>query len=424
MAEVTGRVTVDGLPRAGVAVSDGGMVVLTDSDGRYRLTLDGIGRYVWVTTPGDAWIEPFYQPVPDDGVVDFAMESRDFSSHRVAYITDLHLENTRRNAVDRFAADLDRLNAREPAVDVVVMGGDVCLQAGLGDSYVELCSRLRMPVRHGMGNHDFKAREADPFALYESRFGPRYYSFRLGDVHYLTVCGQVAHPEYTDYRDIFGHITPRELAWLAADLAARPTPGPVVMFSHIAFATTYGPRRKTTNAENPWWNIGNADEVIPLLAEHGCELVCQGHLHENETIVRDGISFVSTVSIGGRWWWHPEDSDDTRAVSGEPRGWRLIEGDGRTVTHRVVAADPALDGLAGEVMERDGECWFNLFDGRPGQVVEADFGDGWRKANEELYPGGLWDDAFEWPHCYRLGPAGGEVRVRVDSELVWPIHGG
>ena len=419
MGEVNGRVTVDGQPRSGVAVSDGGTVVVTDSDGCYALTPDADARFLWITTPGDAWAEPFYQPLPTDGEsVDFGLTSRDFTQHRVAYVTDMHLERAKQGAAELMARDIDRLNAADPPLDVVLFGGDICVQSGQADVYAGLCERLRPPARHTMGNHDFMAREPDPSARFETQFGPRHYSFRLGQVHYVALCGQVPHPEFTDYRDIWGWVDDRELAWLAADLAARPEPGPVVVFSHIAFQTTYGPRRHTTNADNPWWNIGNADAVIPLLAKHGAVLVCQGHLHENETIVRDGIQFVSSVSIGGMWWI-ADPTGDIRNVAGEPRGWRVIEGDRSTVTHRFVAADPRHLRQVGEAMERDGQIWYNLFDGRPGQVVEVDSGDGWRTVEEELYPGGLQGGEFDWQHCFRLGPAGEPVAVRVDGETVW-----
>ncbi|MDE7115467.1 MAG: hypothetical protein K2O56_03470, partial [Muribaculaceae bacterium] len=53
-ATISGRVTVDdGTPVAGVAVSDGTVITLTDEEGKYRLVSDKSNEIVFISLPGD-----------------------------------------------------------------------------------------------------------------------------------------------------------------------------------------------------------------------------------------------------------------------------------------------------------------------------------------------------------------------------------
>lgn len=51
---IRGKVTIDGKPLAGVQVSDGVNIVLTDSKGRYCIDSKKADSVVFITTPSDA----------------------------------------------------------------------------------------------------------------------------------------------------------------------------------------------------------------------------------------------------------------------------------------------------------------------------------------------------------------------------------
>lgn len=415
---VHGRVTGAGAPLAGVAVSDGYRVVQTDLDGTFRLPVDDrSGRFAFISCPKGWWTDAFYAPLADELRFELIAREEDDERHFGLYLTDMHLEGSDRGQAARFRACLERINALDPPPAFVLFGGDICLQGGVGDAYRQVLALLRPPVRNTVGNHELMVGEANPFAAYEALFGPPYYSFNVGRVHYVALCGMVPDLGYNDYRNVHGRVTEDELHWLRQDLAAKPKGAPVVVFSHIPLVTTYAERRGTTAKAVPWWVMTNADEVIDLLAAHDTRLVLQGHLHENERTVRDGIEFVSSASIAGRWWsrqWPPDIG-----VDGAPRGYRRVEADGTKIAHRFVP-DPPNDEIAcitapaGVVSEgKSTEVWVNVFDGGADTRVTVSVDDAPAVAAEPApWPGGLWGERFDWPHHYRANVSGGWVLGR------------
>lgn len=410
-----------GLPK--VAVSDGLRVVQTDDDGRFELPRDAAtGPFIFITPPGQHWTDDFYRPSDATEFV-FELEPRDGQCHVGAYVTDLHLENRREHSTALMRATLDELAAMKPRPAFVVFGGDICLQGHMGDAWLELLAEFDVPYRNAVGNHEVMIKQVNPFAAYESLFGPIWYSFEVGEVHYVVLCGMTPSAENVGYTNVLGHVTERELAWLRADLALLPAHRPVVAFIHVPLRSTYCERRGTTIEASPWWVVDNADEVMAILAAHGTRLVLQGHLHENERILEGGIELVETVSICGRWWTAAEPPE--RGVCNEPRGYRLIEADGTQVTHRCLAtaesklpADAEFVGLPESVIAGPPlEVWVNVHDGGPATKVTLRVDDGESiELTETLYPGSIHNEPMGYVHHWRaeLPTAGwgvGEHRV-------------
>ena len=110
---VCGRVTCDGAPLAGVAVSDGISIVLTGPDGRYSIDSDKREGSVFVITPSgyvarsiDGLRPGFWQQLhlgaEFEEVHDFVLEKQDQSRYSVIFLADMHLSN------DPARADLNR----------------------------------------------------------------------------------------------------------------------------------------------------------------------------------------------------------------------------------------------------------------------------------------------------------------------------
>ncbi|MBI2299480.1 MAG: exo-alpha-sialidase [Armatimonadetes bacterium] len=429
MTVIAGSVRGEGLPLGGVGVSDGYRVVRTDARGEFALPVDArSGRFVYVTTPAGWWTDQFYRRIDAGEAPQFELERRADVTHYGLYLTDLHLEGLSRGSLAKFAADLETINRLDPPPHFVVFGGDICLEGGVGPAYVEQLARLRVSARQAVGNHDVCVPDADPFAAFESLFGPRYHSFDVGAVHYVVLCGMVTAPENEGWKQVLGHFDERELHWLAEDLAAKEAGRPVVAFVHVPLAGTYCARRGTANVENPWWVVDNADEVLELLSAHDTRLVLMGHMHENERLRAGGIELVETVSLCGRWWSRAMPRDI--GVSGEPRGWRRIDAAGGRITHRAVAwnLDPA--GAAFTLPDRvvtvgrPLEVWVNVFDGdeQTRATVRADGGEP-VAAEPRPYAGGIFQDAFAWVHHWRAvvdsaaWPLGSRHRLAAEIEL-------
>lgn len=105
---VSGTVTCDGAGVAGVAVSDGYEVVVTDADGYYAMTSEKKNGYVFYSLPGgyepelaEGFLPQFWQPLnsPDSAVPevhDFVLRRVDNDRHIVVFGADTHL--ARRNS--------------------------------------------------------------------------------------------------------------------------------------------------------------------------------------------------------------------------------------------------------------------------------------------------------------------------------------
>ena len=382
-----GTVSAAGKPLVAVRVSDGYRVVATDADGRFALPLNAdSGPFVFVTTPAGYWTDAFYAPAATAaaGPVLFRLARREQpADHYTLFLTDVHLgERGRKWSFDRFAATVDEINRLDPPPAFVWCGGDITLQGGQGRRYAELTARLKAPVRHTAGNHEMLVGRPDPRAEFHDRFGPSYYSFDAGGTHYVALDGCRVVPEEKGYRNVHGRVSDRELHWLAEDLRHVPDGMPTVLAVHVPLVTTYPERRNVKSADVPWWVAANGATVLDLLTRHRVPLVLQGHLHENERLVRGKTEFVTSISVCGRWWQAAEGRED--GVGGEPRGYRRVEVKGGRVSHAYVGSAESRAAEGGEAVGRPdrlpagrpADLLVNVFDGGPATVVRGRVDDG------------------------------------------------
>ena len=122
---VKGRVSSEGRPVAGVQVSDGRQIVLTDARGRYSMKTDKADSIVFITTPSGYIAEPidpvrpgFWQLLTEKPckteVHDFNLVPQDQNGYSVIFITDCHLaDDPSRNCLDRFRKDVLPVVKRE-----------------------------------------------------------------------------------------------------------------------------------------------------------------------------------------------------------------------------------------------------------------------------------------------------------------------
>lgn len=430
-AEVRGHVVVDSQPLAGVRISDGYRVVTSDASGRFSIPVGPrSGPFLFLTTPSGYWTDEFYVPTAQAVKTPpvFRLSRRDHpEQYRAIYLTDVHLGEGRSEAsYARFRATLDEINAMDPLPAFCWVGGDIALQGGKGERYVELMSRLRMPVRNAVGNHEMIVRESEPRDQFQRLFGPTYYSLDIGQVHYVTLDGCHVNRQADGYKNVEGRLSPGELHWLSEDLRQVPEGMTTVVSIHIPIVSDYPSRRDTTAEKVPYWVMQNADEAVDLLARHNVALVLQGHLHENQRSMRKGIEFVESISVCGRWWKTPEAHRE-HGVSGEPRGYRLLEVDGEAVQHRYQSSAEARVDAVGEIVgsptkvaaDADVVLAVNIFDAAPQASVSASIDGGpleplapgtSQRYHEDLQPTHHW----EWTIPAASLPPGRRVlRVQV-----------
>ena len=268
------------------------------------------------------------------------------------YITDVHLGRGKAGqSLKRLKATIDEINGMDPLPALCWMGGDISLQNRAGHQYVELMSQLKCPVRNAVGNHEMLVDQSNPRGEFKQLFGPTYYSFDVGSVHYVTLDGCRVNRKLSGYKNVEGLISPREFHWLGEDLRHVSDGMVTVVAIHIPLVSDYPQRRGTTAKQASYWVIQNAEEVVELLSRHDVPLVLQGHLHENQRTRHKGIEFVESISVCGTWWKSAEGKREV-GVSGEPRGYRILDVDGGRITHRYQSSAESKVDAIGEIVGR------------------------------------------------------------------------
>jgi len=173
-------------------------------------------------------------------------------------------------------------------------------------SYYELFARekalFHTPVVTIPGNHENFGIERDSShvsasnplygrAMYHHYFGPDYYSFTRGGIHFIGL-----NTVDIDDQHYYGHVDSLQLAWLERDLALVPAAMPVVTFDHIPFFTTFetingydgesvAPTLITINGKTNFRHtVQNAAAVLAILRKRRHVLALGGHIHGTERI--------------------------------------------------------------------------------------------------------------------------------------------
>lgn len=212
----------------GVRVSDGLNVTLTDAQGHFSLPGHARARFVFVSTPsGYKALPTFYRRIASGASYDFGLTPYSFAQgkngrHSFVHISDTEIFNTQGN--ERWANDL-RDYAHESRPAFIIHTGDICYDNGLR-AHIKLLNTQQagVPVYYCIGNHDLVKGDYGE-QLYESLYGPVFYSFDVAGVHYVVTpmrSGDYA-PSYT-FDDV--------ARWLRNDLATVKPGTPVVAFNH------------------------------------------------------------------------------------------------------------------------------------------------------------------------------------------------
>ena len=309
---------------AGVAVSNQDTVVTTDASGAFRLPGEGTG-VIFVSMP-NAYrpVGPWWRPANSAEPVSFALTGEQ-SSTELTFIhaSDTHISPASLARTQRLRALVDSIRP-----GLLLITGDLvrdALRVGEEEAtgYYELFARernaFRTPVFTVPGNHENFGIERDTShvpathplygrGMYHHYFGPDYYSFTRGGVHFVGL-----NTVDIDDQRYYGHVDSLQIAWLERDLALVPADMPVVTFDHIPFVTTFeglngyndrppAPSLITVRGKTVYRHtVSNAGDVLAVLRKHRYVLALGGHLHATERIeyemtgVRTRFNQISAV---------------------------------------------------------------------------------------------------------------------------------
>lgn len=338
---VYGTVTYsDGTPAAGVQVSDGFTVTLTDSNGKYSIEERNVySQWVYYTIPADAMIETGENGLPCFYKrLDRVQRQYDFTLTRIPVEKKFRMLALGDPQVRESNNGIHRFN-NETAPDIreyvsskggdmptyaVAMGDLVHNEWNLYPEVTEMLSagNLSVPCFQVIGNHDHEFMSSDPIPdirsqrKYEAAMGPVNYSFDRGDVHFL-VLDNIVH-EGKNESTCTEELCPRVMEWAKADLSHVPVSKMVVVLMHAQL--TYG----------------NATELYELLSAYREARIVSAHLHYLNNLVE---------TVNGKTI-HNDDICTTNGVDwcaqvaggGEPMGYASYEFSEGTLANQIYKA--------------------------------------------------------------------------------------
>lgn len=264
---------------SGVSVTDGKNVVKTDENGKYKLSGWHKSNFVTVTIPTGYWTEKYY--IRADRSVksyDFELDKQDDDKleHHFIQVTDSEIGSGGPGEwLEQIKEDV---NETKPAF--IMHTGDICYIDGL-KKHIEVMNTdtMGVPVRYTIGNHDYVKYGAYGEKLFEELYGPVWYSFDVGNIHYVVT--PIGHG------DVYNRYSKSEAwRWLANDLKNVDEGKKVVIFNHDAapdengFVLEYG--RKSID-----------------LKENNLLAWIFGHWHYNMVNNINGIFNITTASPSG-----------------------------------------------------------------------------------------------------------------------------
>ena len=342
--QISGCVSSQGRGLAGVAVTDGSNIVLTDSMGRYSLATLSLSQFVYITTPSgydvpvaSGSIPQFYHTLtPSDSIYDFHLTPSATDDNRHAFVVHTDVQVTSKSDVVQFSKQivtdtkqtLQRLAAEGYKVFGTDCGDIVGDTPSLFDDYIRACQVLDTPFFRIIGNHDmdYWGRSFETsYRTFSSLFGPTHYSFNCGKAHYIFINDNF----YTGFGiNYIGYIPESTLRWLEQDLNLLPKGSPVFVFMHI-------PTAESTDLDHASFNydwLANVRQFHYMFKDFDTHIV-SGHTHFNMNLEFNSHLYEHvTAAVCGTWWRTEECMDGT------PRGYGVFTVDGERVSWQYKSA--------------------------------------------------------------------------------------
>ena len=335
---IKGSVTdTEGNAIAGVVVSDGLNTVQTDARGKFQMETDEDSRFVFISTPSgyvSATLKGktlFYKEIQKNTkTYDFIVEknAKDDTNHNVIVIADPQIsERDELPELTKHAKDIEEYAGQ--------MDGDYTFGICLGDivgwdhsiypEYNRIMGNAGFEYRYVIGNHDmtnYGRSHETSMKDYGSMFGPCWYSFNVGKVHYI-----VLNDNFFIGRDWYyiGYLDERQLRWLEKDLSYVRKGSKVVVCTHIP-TTLDKSDRDAFKSDMMLDNLCNKPELYRMLEPYDA-LILSGHMHTADyEQIAPNIAEINIAGLCGAWWCGEV------CIDGSPAGFKHFDMDGKDVS--------------------------------------------------------------------------------------------
>ncbi|MCG8314696.1 MAG: calcineurin-like phosphoesterase family protein [Pseudomonadales bacterium] len=295
-------------------------------------------------------------------------DTQPYSNNEVGYVRDT------------LAKEFASMNMRD--VEGLIVEGDVMGDdLGLFPRFKEIMSVANAPQYYVPGNHDldFDApTDANSYDTFKREWGPAYYSFDIGEVHFVTL-DNVEYPcinysgehGFCDNGATYnGVITETQLKWLENDLKHVPKNKLVVLNMHIpiiSFVDSGSNKHQTDNAGDLYKLL----EGRRALSLHGHTHTLE-HFEPGEGARPDvpGVDIPATpfpqiiAGAGCGSWWSGDFDDEGVPMSyqrlGAKRGYLVFEFNGnRFVDNFKATGLPADKQIGLSILSPAFESWYN-----------------------------------------------------------------
>ena len=340
---VKGKVTAKGKPVAGVQVSDGRQIVLTDAKGRYSMKTDKADSVVFITTPSgyiaqmtDPLRPGFWQLLTKapgkTEVHDFKLVPQNQDKYSVIFITDTHFAaDPSRNDLKRFKGTVMPVIRREyrqaaskGAVFSVNLGDfahdrywyDFGLNEYAAEQFLSMAG-YPGPLYSVSGNHDNDGAvaglgERTDFVSawnYRHTWGPSCYSVNIGGDHWIFMDSveyindgepDARHKNINGRRNYVCRFLDKDIEWLRKDLEYVDRNARIFMCCHVPLLNDA--------SKSEVMIPGQAALMDEVFKDFPTVYVFSGHTHKNiNTGSGDFPRFKQFIfgATSGSMWQHP-----------------------------------------------------------------------------------------------------------------------
>ena len=389
---------------SGIKVSNGKVITQTDADGSYVISVDDdeiifvikpsgyrtplseemLPQFYYVHKPNGS-PKSFYPGVDPTGPlpksIDFPLyPQKEPETFKAIMFGDPQPRNQKE--VDYIAHDVIEELVGTDASFGVTLGDIMFDNLNLYESSNRAIALMGIPWYNVVGNHDinFDAKKREHVnETFERVFGPSYYSFDYGKVHFIVIDNiDWLIPEGRDrytYRAAMGE---EQLAFIERDLSMIPPEQFVCLMMHI-----------------PMTQMRDREKLYRMIEKRPLCISISGHTHHHEHVFlkdKDGWKgpkphhHIVNVTVSGSWWSGKLDDrgiPHTMMADGAPNGYSILTFDkdgkytldfkaaGRDESYQMEVYTP--DAVAvNKLSETD--VFVNFFNGSEKSKLEIRFG--------------------------------------------------
>lgn len=353
---------------SGVLVSNQRDVVKTTRDGLFTLPVDD-ETIVFITKPAG-----YAAPLDENNLPQFYYVHQPGGSPQLKYkgveptgeLPELlYFPLFKVNEADTFdvliladpqVLDMEQINYLRHDIVEELLGTDAAFAIVLGDimfddldlyePYNRLMATLGIPLWNVPGNHDMNYEAKDDrysMETFKRVFGPPYYSFDYGKVHFMVFDDIDWHGRVGEKGGWYqGKIDDCQFAWIQNDLSLVPRDRLVVLCMHIPFMTFTSDSRGE--------QVVNRGHLFEILSERDKFLALAGHTHTLEHYFLDEaegwkgrrpLHMIICATACGSWFGGTVDErgiPHSTQCDGTPNGYHILSFDKAEYIERYKAA--------------------------------------------------------------------------------------